>query len=197
MRTNPAGGTSALAIGQTRNKSNWVKGAAGEYLMATALHTAVGDNAVVLNDRAVPQSRANIDHVVIASSGVWIIDSKLWKGLIRVKTVGGILSASQKLMVGNRDESACTEKIYSQVIPIANLLGDLRIPVRPALVFIDGDWGSGVALRAIQNRPYEMLGVIVAWPKAIIAKIREDGPLSGEDVTTIAGTLDAALPPAT
>ena len=143
-----------------------------------------------------PDRRANIDHVVIASSGVWIIDSKLWKGHIRVKNASSLLSASQKLMVGDRDESACTEKIYRQVIPIANLLGDPRIPIHPALAFIDGDWGSGIAFRAIRNRPYEMLGVIIAWPKAIIAKISEDGPLSKGAVASIASRLDAALPPA-
>lgn len=195
-RTNPAGGTSALAVGQSRKDSKWVKGAAGEYLMATALHAGLGGKAVVLNDRAIPKSHANIDHVVIASSGIWIIDSKLWKGPIRVKSAGGLLNPALKLMVGNRDESARTEKIYSQVIPIANLLGDPRIPIHPALVFIDGNWGSGIAFRAIQNRPYEMLGVTIAWPKAIIAKIEEPGPLSTEAVITIANELDSALPPA-
>jgi hypothetical protein len=195
-RANPAGGTSALAIGQSRRSSNWVKGAAGEYLMAKELHSALSGIAIVLNDRAVPSSHANIDHIVIASSGVWIIDSKLRKGLIRVKNAGSLLSGAQKLMVGDRDESVCTEKIYSQVIPIANLLGDPRIPIHPALAFIDGDWGSSIALRAIRNRPFEMIGVMIAWPKAIIAKISENGPLSKDAVMSIAGKLDSALPPA-
>ncbi len=196
MRANPAGGTSALAIGQSKKSSNWVKGAAGEYLMAKDLHSALGADGVVLNDRAVPNSHANIDHIVIASSGVWIIDTKVRKGQIRVKTAGSRLSGAQKLMVGDRDESACTEKIYSQVIPIANLLGDPRIPIHPALAFIDADWGSGIALRAIRNRPYKMLGVTIAWPKAIIAKIAEDGPLSKDAIMLIAAKLDAALPAA-
>jgi hypothetical protein len=41
-----------------------------------------------------------------------------------------------------------------------------------------------------------MLGVIIAWPKAIIAKISEDGPLSKEAVASTASRLDASLPPA-
>jgi len=183
-------------VGQSRRDHLWVKGAAGEYLMAKSLHERLGDRAVILNDRAIPGSRANIDHVVVAPSGVWIVDSKLWKGLIQVKTVGGMTSATQRLFVDGRDESSRTEKIYSQVIPIANLLGDPGIPIHPALVFVDGNWGAGVTLRVLQNRPYEMLGVMVAWPKALIAKIDDAGPLSGDSVQAIAGALDAALPPA-
>ena len=196
IRSNPAGGTSALAVGQARKDPNWIKGAAGEYLMATALHSGLSGKAVVLNDRAVPHSHANIDHVVVAASGVWIIDSKLWKGLIRVKNAGGLLNPVQKLMVGGRDKSTCAEKIYGQVIPIANVLGDPGIPIRPALAFVHGNWSAGKALRSLQNRPYEMLGVMIAWPKAIIAKIGETGPLSSGAITSIAKRLDSALPPA-
>ena len=195
-RQNPVGGTSALAVGQTRGDHFWVKGAAGEYLMAKSLQERLGDRAIILNDRAVPGSRANIDHVVVASSGVWIVDSKLWKGLIQVKTVGGFTSATQRLVVDGRDQSSHTEKIYSQVIPIANLLGDPSIPIRPALVFLDGNWGAGVSLRFLQNRPYELLGVMVTWPKALIANIDRAGPLSAAAVQAIASALDVALPPA-
>jgi hypothetical protein len=164
--------------------------------MAKYLHKHLGDRAVILNDRAIPGRRSNIDHVVIASSGVWIVDSKLWKGLIQVKTVGGMTSVTQRLYVDGRDQSSHTEKIYSEVIPIANLLGDPGIPIQPALVFVDGDWGPGVTLRALRNQPYEMLSVMVAWPKALIAKIDVSGPLSSDSVHTIASTLDAVLPPA-
>lgn len=45
---NPAGGTSALAVGKSKGSSNWVKGAAGEYLMAKALHDGLDGDAVVL-----------------------------------------------------------------------------------------------------------------------------------------------------
>lgn len=196
LRTNPAGGTSALAIANSRRDPHWTKGAAGEYLMSKSLHERLPPDRIILDDRTVPHSHANIDHVVISPTGVWIIDSKHWKGLIQVKTTGGFLSATQKLFVDGRDESALTEKIYSQVIPIANVLGDRSIPIHPALIFIDGDWGAGITLRVLQHRPYEMLGVMVGWPKAVIAKISESGPLPQEEVVRIATLLDRSLPPA-
>ena len=164
--------------------------------MARALHEGLHEKAFILNDRSVPHRHANIDHVVVASSGVWIIDSKLWKGLIQVKNVGGLLNPTQKLLVDSRDESACTEKIYSQVIPIANILNDPGIPIRPALVFVDGNWGAGVTLRVLRQRPYEILGVMISWPRAVIARIAENGPLTPQAVAEIAKMLDEALPPA-
>ena len=195
-RANPAGGTSALAVGRSRGDQKWVKGAAGEYLMAKALYEHLGDRVVILNDRAIPKSRANIDHVVVASSGVWIIDSKLWNGHVQVKSVGGMGRGRQRLLVDGRDHSSMTEKIYGQVIPIANVLHDPSIPIHPALVFLDANWGTGVAMRTIQKRPYEMLGVMVGWPRAIIAKIDEPGPLFHDAVEAIASRLDSALAPA-
>jgi hypothetical protein len=164
--------------------------------MAKYLHSELGGQAVVLNDRSIPNSFANIDHVVVAPSGIWIIDSKLWNGRIRIKSGRGLLNPRQRLVVGDRDESGRTERIYSQVIPIANLLNDPGIPIHPALVFIDGNWGTSTALRAVRNRPYEILGVTIGWPKAIVRKIQETGPLAAEVVATIAMQLDAALAPA-
>jgi hypothetical protein len=192
-RSNPVGGTSALGVANSRRDPRWTKGAAGEYLMAKALHEKLPPGTAVLNDRAVPHSQANIDHIVVAPTGVWIIDSKHWKGLIQVKNIGGLLGWDQRLFVDGHDRSSQTEKIYSQVIPVANALADPSIPIRPALVFVDGNWGASAALR---HRPYELLGVTIAWPRAIIAKISEAGPLTAEDISRIALQLDQALPPA-
>jgi hypothetical protein len=196
LRTNPAGGTSALGIANTRRDSKWIKGAAGEYLMAKALHEGLKSGEVILNDRTIPQSKANIDHIVIASSGIWIIDSKHWKGQIQVKNVGGIMHSTQKLFVDGRDESYRAERMYSQVIPIANTVNDPSVPIRPVLVFIDGNWGAGTTLRILRHRPYEMLGVLISWPRAVIARIAEPGPISPEGVVRLAQVLDRVLPPA-
>ena len=80
---NPIGGSSALRMhGATRGR-NWRKGAAGEYLMDQLLHEKLTDGEVILTNRQVPNAASNIDHIVVASSGVWIIDSKKWQGKIK------------------------------------------------------------------------------------------------------------------
>ncbi|HSX66177.1 nuclease-related domain-containing protein [Nocardioides sp.] len=61
------------------------KGATGERLVAEALKQLPPD-WFVLNDRRWPgRSRANIDHVVVGPSGVYVIDAKNWSGRLAVK----------------------------------------------------------------------------------------------------------------
>jgi hypothetical protein len=52
----------------------WAKGSEGERRLAAHLVRSVGDRAVLLHDHKVPGTRGNIDHLVVASSGVWVIE---------------------------------------------------------------------------------------------------------------------------
>lgn len=55
-------------------------GHAGEILTAATLDALARTGGfTVLHDLRIPGSKANIDHVVVAGSKVWVIDSKLWK----------------------------------------------------------------------------------------------------------------------
>jgi hypothetical protein len=60
----------------------WRRGAAGERRTARLLDRLTGEGFVVLHDLAVPGSLANVDHLVIGSSGVFVIDSKQWTGSV-------------------------------------------------------------------------------------------------------------------
>ena len=68
------------------------------------LHRNLSDGEVILTDRRVPGTDANIDNVVVATSGVWIIDSKKWRGKIEYKasTLTGI---DTHLFVGGEDKT--------------------------------------------------------------------------------------------
>jgi len=61
----------------------WQRGAAGERRTARLLDRLVRDGYVVFHDLAVPGSPANVDHLVIGPSGVFVIDSKQWSGSVR------------------------------------------------------------------------------------------------------------------
>lgn len=63
----------------------WQTGSVGERKLAASLEHLVADRAVLLNDRRVPGTRGNIDHVAVAPSGVWVIDAKRYKGLIELR----------------------------------------------------------------------------------------------------------------
>ena len=58
----------------------WRRGAAGERRTARLLDPLERHGWAVLHDLAVPGSRANIDHLVIGPGGVFVIDSKQYRG---------------------------------------------------------------------------------------------------------------------
>ena len=60
----------------------WQRGAEGERRTARLLGRLTRDGYVVFHDLAVPGSDANVDHLVIGRSGVFVIDSKQWTGQV-------------------------------------------------------------------------------------------------------------------
>jgi hypothetical protein len=66
--------------------SAWRRGAAGERRTARLLHPLEDRGWVVLHDLAIPGSAANIDHLVIGPGGVAVVDSKQYRGRLRLDT---------------------------------------------------------------------------------------------------------------
>jgi hypothetical protein len=73
---------------------------------------------LALHDRRIPGSRANIDHVVVAPSGVWVIDAKLYQGKVERRTSGPIWRRELSVFVGGRDR---TKVIHGRVRPLPGL----------------------------------------------------------------------------
>jgi Nuclease-related domain len=61
----------------------WQRGAHGERHTARLLNRLVRDGYVIFHDLAIPGSPANVDHLVIGPSGVFVIDSKQWSGSVQ------------------------------------------------------------------------------------------------------------------
>jgi len=68
----------------------WQRGAHGERHTARLLRRLTRDGYVVLHDLAVPGSPANVDHLVIGPTGLFVIDSKKWTGSIH-QSVDGLV----------------------------------------------------------------------------------------------------------
>jgi hypothetical protein len=66
----------------------WRRGAAGERRTAHLLGPLERHGWVVLHDLAVPGSRANIDHLVIGPGGMFVIDSKQYRGRLQLDPTG-------------------------------------------------------------------------------------------------------------
>jgi hypothetical protein len=66
----------------------WRRGSAGERRTARLLGPLERHGWAVLHDLGVPGSRANIDHLVIGPGGVFAIDSKQYRGRLRLDGSG-------------------------------------------------------------------------------------------------------------
>jgi Nuclease-related domain len=60
----------------------------GERRTARLLNALERQGWAVLHDLAVPRSRANIDHLVIGPGGVFVIDSKQYRGRLQLDPTG-------------------------------------------------------------------------------------------------------------
>ena len=87
----------------------WAKGSEAERRLAESLTRRVGDRAVLLYDRKVPKTRGNIDHMAVASSGVWVIDAKQCSGLVEKRDKGGLSKVDFRLYVNGRGRTKLVE----------------------------------------------------------------------------------------
>jgi hypothetical protein len=88
------GGLAAVAAGwglrfqPSPDAVAWRRGAAGERRTARLLGPLERQGWVVLHDLAVLGSQANIDHLVIGPGGVFVIDSKHYRGRVQLDGFG-------------------------------------------------------------------------------------------------------------
>ncbi len=165
----------------------WDVGAIGEELLGRRLNELVDDSLLVLHDRCIPGSRANIDHLVVTATGVYVVDAKKYGGRPRLKIEGGLLRPRvEKLLVGSRNCTRLVDSAIQQVAVVRALVDD-SIQVHGVLCFVDADW-------PLIGGSFMTRGVHVLKPKKLYPKLRSAGPL---DVETIAAThraLATALP---
>lgn len=172
-----------------RSITVWAKGSKGEQILADDMAKALGNKAVLLNDRRVPRTKGNIDHIVIASSGVWVIDAKRWDGLVELRDVGGWFRTDRRLYVKGRDRTKTVHNMSWQVEAVKTSLAGIAIdvPIHAALCFVDAEWRHFA-------KPFTLEGVRVSGPKSLGAIIAEEGPLSRDEVMAVASHLAQALP---
>jgi hypothetical protein len=171
----------------------WHKGAVGEEQLATSMNPLVENGTIsALHDRRVPRSSANIDHLAVAASGIWVIDAKRYSGRISKDARGGFFNSRAVLSIGGRDRTSLVEGMEKQVAVVQAALSESSVepvPVHAALCFVDGDWG-------LRFKPFAIDGVLVTWPKALRARLAEPGELETERRDLLVQALARALPPA-
>jgi len=91
---------------------------------------------VVLHDLAIPASRANLDHLVIGPGGVFVVDSKHYRGRLR-------LDPSGRLWHGRYPLTAVLRAVSFEADRAAQVLADPQVVV--PIVAVHGaqvPWGK-------------------------------------------------------
>jgi Nuclease-related domain len=158
----------ALVTGIRPSTARWRVGGEAEERVGRLLSSAVGDAGVVLHDRAVPRGRANVDHIAIVPSGVWVIDTKRYRGRVRRAGRLGRLVGRRILVVNGHDRSHLLDAARRQRALVASAAGQATT-VRAALCFADAEWG-------LWARPFALRGVTVTWPGALAAALVARAP---------------------
>lgn len=187
----PLSGVVKFLSDDPQSTKAWAKGSEGERKLAAYLHRTVGDRSVMLHDRRIPGSRANIDHVIVAASGIWIVDCKSYKGKVEQRDVGKWLTTDNRLYVDGRDRSNLASGLVKQIVAVLKAIDGaaIDISVMAALCFVDSDW-------SLFAKPFLQGGVLVTWPRMLSRAISEPGPLRPDDITHVARLLGAGLPAA-
>ena len=111
---------------EPQSTTAWAKGAEGERTTARILEENAGEEVTFLHDLGVPRSSANIDHIAVIGSHVFVIDSKAWEGTIQIRQVGGFFNSTPRLYVGRRDGTKAIEGLARTSHRGARRLGRIR-----------------------------------------------------------------------
>ena len=192
----PRAGKFILAVtDDPQSTQAWVKGAQGEIGAAKELEKLASKyNFRVLHDRRVPNSQANIDHIAITRSGIYVVDAKNYEGLIKIVDNSGIFSDPHpKLWVGGRSGMHLVDGVKKQVEVVKRVLRDspVNMSVRGVIAFYRGEWEPFSSLM-----PQEVVQGILINNKGIDHIVTLDGNYSQEQIEVVTHLLAGRLRPA-
>jgi hypothetical protein len=186
---NFVGGAVLALTYEPQSTRAWASGAIGERGLAEALGHV--DGLQVLNDRSVPGTRGNIDHIVVAPAGIFVVDAKHYKGEIRIRDLGGLFKTDDRLYVGSHDCSHLAANMEWQVTAVQYALSasgiDPAPPVTPVLCFVDGEW-------PLFGGPESYKGVRLEGKRSIKKLVSKGELLDSAAIDRIARALAASLP---
>ena len=182
------GGLVMAVTDDPQSTTAWNTGALGEERLGQRLNELSSDTLRVLHDRRIPGTRANIDHIAVTPTGIYVIDAKKYKGRPSLKIEGGILRPRvEKLLVGTRDQTKLVDGVLKQVDVVRGIVSH-DIPVTGVLCFIEADW-------PLIGGAFTTRGVEVLWPRKLYPRLAAGGPVA-RDVADLHRKLSSALPPA-
>lgn len=179
--------------GPKQSTQAWAKGAEGEARLGAFLESELAGVAIVLHDRRIPGRNANIDHIAVGPTGVWVIDAKHYRGRVEKRDVGGLLRTDVRVFVDGRDQTKLVAKLTPQTDAVRGALtGTLefsRLSIRGAICFTSSDWGF-----LNLGKQFTIDDVLITYPGALRDAIRAPGALEADAIGRLAARLATSLP---
>jgi len=179
---------------EPQHEKAWATGANGEEQLAACLARR-SPQTLVLHDRCVPGSRANIDHLAVAASGVYVIDTKRYKGKIEVRKPKS--SDQATLFIAGRRKSKLVDGLAGQVKAVVAALDLIEkdVPVFGCFCFVNPEKQAGGSamplIRTLTVGDFDLL-----YPRRLAKRLNKEGPLSAEARLVIAEALCELFPAA-
>ena len=175
---------------EPQSTTAWAKGAEGERTTARILEENAGEEVTFLHDLGVPRSSANIDHIAVIGSHVFVIDSKAWEGTIQIRQVGGFFNSTPRLYVGRRDGTKAIEGLAKQVTVVLDVLAGSGpvVTIHPVFCLVGASW-------PLFKRPFVFRDTLVTRPTKLAETLRGYGPGGSEEQRAIVIRLTARLRP--
>jgi hypothetical protein len=160
----------------------WRHGAEGERRTARLLAPLERRGYQVFHDLAVPGSAANVDHLVVGPTGVYVIDSKRYRGRLRY--------FAGHLCHGDRPLDRTLEKLWWEATQVAETLGfgpDLHVYPVLCVHLARRSWLGELLIDGIP-----VLAAAALHPALQVSR----QALSPEQVALVAGQVSAGFQPA-
>jgi hypothetical protein len=169
----------------------WVQRAEGERRSRARLDL-LGEGVIVLNDRRIPGSREGIKLIAVAPAGVFVIDTKRFKGLVhtmRPGTIGNL--GPYELHVGRRNCTHSIDALRRQAEVVRATLdagppGAGAVAIHPMLCLTRAEWGFPSAV--------QIGDVWVGWPRLMAGEVQAPGALDLPTVKQVSALIADRLP---
>ena len=118
-----------------------------------------------------------------------LIDAKRPAGEVECRPAGAFGSGDPRLVVNGRNQTQLVHAMGWQVAAVRAQLGRIgfgQVPVHPAMCFASSRWAQTTS-------PFELHGVLVTWPSALVDAIGAPGPIDTRLIELVAHDLSRVV----
>ena len=174
-----------------RSPRPWVRRSERGRRVRVRLHLDEEDGVILLDDRRIPGTRDTIACIAVSPAGVFVIDTKNYKGFVHVKRPGPMSGLGpDELYVGRRNCTRSLERVIVGRAVVGEVLGSTPwgagVPIQPMLCLTRAEWGVASAIAVGE--------VWVGWPKLLAPRIRSQAVIDSSTIEEVCRLITDRVP---